>query len=45
MRDTVRGRGQRPRRREKQAPCRELDLGLDSGSPGSGPGVKAALSR
>ena len=24
------------RRREKQAPCREPDVGLDPGSPGSG---------
>ena len=29
----------------KQAPCREPDVGLDPGSPGSGPGLKAALSR
>ena len=26
---------------EKQAPCREPDVGLDPGSPGSGPGLKA----
>ncbi|CAD7681867.1 unnamed protein product [Nyctereutes procyonoides] len=28
--------------REKQVPCREPDVGLDLGSPGSGPGLKAA---
>ena len=27
--------------REKQAPCRELDVGLDPRSPGSRPGLKA----
>ena len=32
---------ERPRQREKQAPCRELDGGLDPGSPGSHPGPKA----
>ena len=26
---------QRHRRREKQAPCREPDVGLDPGTPGS----------
>ena len=31
--------------REKQAPCREPDVGLDLWSPGSGPGLKAALNR
>ena len=30
--------------REKQAPCREPDLGLDPGSPGSGPGLTAVLN-
>ena len=30
---------------EKQAPCREPDVGLDPGSPGSHLGVKAALNR
>ena len=29
------------RQREKQAPCREPDTGLDPGSPGSCPGLKA----
>ena len=32
---------QRPRQREKQAPCREPDVGLDPRSPGSRPGLKA----
>ena len=31
---------QRHRRREKQAPCGEPDVGLDPGSPGSRPGPK-----
>ena len=31
---------QRYRQREKQAPCREPDVGLDPGSPGSHPGLK-----
>ena len=42
MRDTERERG---RGRKKQAPCREPDVGLDPGTPGSGPGPKAALNR
>ena len=29
---------------EKQAPCREPDVGLDPGSPGSCPGLKVALN-
>ena len=32
------------RQREKQAPCREPDVGLDPESPGSCPGLKAALN-
>ena len=32
---------QRRRLREKQAPCREPDVGLDAGIPGSRPGPKA----
>ena len=32
---------QRHRQREKQAPCREPDAGLDPGTPGSRPGPKA----
>ena len=37
--------GQRHRQREKQAPCREPDTGLDPRTPGSCPGLKAALNR
>ena len=40
MRDTERER-QRHRQREEQAPCREPDVGLDPGTPGSHPGPKA----
>ena len=43
MRDTHTERG-RDRQREKPAPCREPDMGLDPGSPGSRPGLKAALN-
>ena len=32
---------QRHRRREKQAPCREPDVGLNPGTPGLHPGPKA----
>ena len=35
---------QRHRQREKQAPCREPDMGLDPRSPGSCPGLKAVLN-
>ena len=50
MRDTHRERErererQRHRQREKQASCREPDMGLYPRSPGSGPGLKAALNR
>ena len=41
MRDTQRGERQRHRQRERQAPCREPDVGLYPGTPGSGPGPKA----
>ena len=44
MRDTERER-QRHRQREKQAPCREPKVGLDPGSPGSHPRLKATLTR
>ena len=44
MKDRERERG-RDGQREKQAPCREPDAGLDPASPGSGPGLKAALNR
>ena len=36
---------QRYRPREKQAPCRKPDVGLDPRSAGSHPGLKAALNR
>ena len=35
---------QRHRQREKQAPCREPNVGLDPWSPGSHPGLKVALN-
>ena len=35
---------QRHRQREKQALCREPDVGLDLGPPGSHPGLQAALN-
>ena len=38
MRDTERGRDTQ---REKQAPCREPDVGLDPGTLGSRPELKA----
>ena len=48
MRDTEIERGrdteiemQRHRQREKQAPCREPNVGLDPGTPGLHPGPKA----
>ena len=44
MRDTNRERGRGTRQREKQAPCREPDVGLDPGSPGSHPGLKMVLN-
>ena len=34
----------RHRQREKQALWREPDVGLDPGTPGSGPGLMAALN-
>ena len=52
MRDTQRER-EREREREAQTqaegeagsiPCREPDVGLDPGSPGPHPGLKAALN-
>ena len=42
---TQRKRGRDTRQREKEAPCREPDVGLDAGSPGSHPGLKVALNR
>ena len=42
MRDTQRERKrQKHRQRQKQVPCREPDVGLDPGTPGSHPGRKA----
>ena len=35
---------ERQRHRQKQAPCRKPDVGLDPGSPGSHPGLQAALN-
>ena len=35
---------QRHRQREKPTLCREPDVGLNPRSPGSGPGLKAALN-
>ena len=43
MRDRVRER-EAETEREKQGPCRELYVGLDPRSPGSHPGLKAALN-
>ena len=40
MSDTE-GERQRHRQREKQAPCREPNVGLDPRTPGSRPGLKA----
>ena len=40
-----RERGRDNRQRDKQAPCREPVMGLDPRSPGSRPGLKAALNR
>ena len=44
MRDKERERV-RGRSREKQAPCREPDGGLDPGTPASRPGLKAGAKR
>ena len=44
MRDTLRERGRDIGKREKQAPSREPDVGLDPESPGSCPGLQAALN-
>ena len=46
MRDTQREiERQRHKQREKQAPCREPDVGLHPGSLGSGPEPKAVLNQ
>ena len=41
MKDTYRERARGRDTEEKQAPCREPDVGLDPGTPGSCPGPKA----
>ena len=41
MRDTEREREAETQTEEKQSPCREPDMGLDPGTPGSCPGPKA----
>ena len=43
QRERERERG-RDGQREKQAPCREPDVGLDPRSPGSHPGLRSALN-
>ena len=43
MKDTGERPRQRHRQRKKQALCREPDVGLDPGSPGSCPGLKAGV--
>ena len=45
MRDTREIERQRHRQRGREASRREPDAGLNPGSPGSGPGLKAALNR
>ena len=46
MRDRERERGRDTgRQRETQAPCREPDVELDLGSPGSRPRLKVVLNR
>ena len=45
MRDTQIEREAETQAEEKQAPCREPDVGLNPGSPGSHPGLQAALNR
>ena len=44
VRDTGGEREAEHRQREKQVPCREPDVGLDRGTPGSGPEPKAELN-
>ena len=47
MRDTYREREREAETQaegEKQAPCREPDVGLDPEAPGSHPGLKVALN-
>ena len=44
MRNGEREKRQRHRQREKQAPSREPNVGLEPGSLGSGPGLKVVLN-
>ena len=44
MKDRERGTETQAEGEEKQAPCREPDVGLGPGSPGSCPGPKAAVN-
>ena len=41
----MRERGGDRQREKKQTPHREADIGLDPGSPGPHPGLKAVLNR
>ena len=43
-RERERERAKQRQAEGEEAPCKEPDLGLDPGSPGSGPGLKAALN-
>ena len=43
MKDTDRERETKTRQREKQAPCREPDVGIDPGTGGSHPELKADI--
>ena len=43
MKDTEERERQRHRQREKQAACREPNMGFDPATPGSHPGPKAGL--
>ena len=44
MTERARERGRDTGKGEKQAPCREPDMGLDPGSPGSHPRLKVVLN-
>ena len=44
-RDRKREREAETQAEGKQGSCREPNMGLDPGSPGSNPGLKAALNR
>ena len=45
MRGTEREREAETQAEGEMAPCREPDVGLDPGSPGSGPKLREALNR